>query len=383
MSGRLASLAALAAAVVCTIGTASATALPRDGKITADCVGFTVTFYGSNFDPGDFATVGYHITLTNSSGSFPYVGSQTMNYGDSVDPLWSTDPSRPSKAITVPWGRDVCGQNSIVSGGADPDGMYFDGFRVGAFAFNWSERYPSYADDSGAVPAVISADLLCECPPTADEICRTPGFWGTHAGAEKTNSQNITQAVLDAVGGVTVCGQPIFTTVLETRTSAVEGMCVSPKGDQKLQLARQLTAAALNCVMSGGGAGCTGVSIQAKFATCNDVCSGISSAMTVGDCIAAIDCFNNGGSPMSNGGCSMGTCNGDGVTQCEDDDSCTHMNSVGSTATCVPNLGNCHDRALVNQSLGLDFDPPGPAGSSGSCNSARKNKCNIFGGDGC
>ena len=36
MKVRLASLAALAAALVCTIGLASATALPRDGKIVAD-----------------------------------------------------------------------------------------------------------------------------------------------------------------------------------------------------------------------------------------------------------------------------------------------------------------------------------------------------------
>ncbi len=387
MRVRLDSLAAVAATLVCTIGLASATALPRDGKIVANCTGFTVTFYGSNYDPtgpGSTATVGYHITLTTSAGSFPYTDSAIMSYGDSVDPLWSTDPTRPSLALTVPWGRDVCGQNTIVSGGADPDGMFFNGTRVGAFAFNWTARYPSYTDNSGAVPAETTSTLTCICPPpSVAEICRTPGFWGTHAGTEKSNSNNITQAVLDAAHGITVCGQPVYQTIVNSRTSALEGMCVSPKGDQKLQLARQLASAALNCVMSGGGATCAGISVESTFTTCNSVCSGTSTAMTIGDCISAIDCFNNGGSVLDNGACGMGTCNGDGTTACENDDNCTHMSTVGSPATCIPTASNCHDRALVNEDLGLNFEPPGPAGSSSSCNSAHKNKCTIFGAGGC
>ncbi len=382
MKTGLGGLAALAAALICTVGMAGATALPRDGKIAADCSGFTVTFYGSNFDPppdpASTATVGYNVTLTTSSGSFPYTGSAIMSYGDSVDPLWSTTPDRPSVAIKVPWGREVCGTNTIVSGGADPDGMYFNGTRVGAFAFNWSARYPNYNDNSGAVAAVTSSTLVCTC--SKAEICRTPGFWGTHAGTAKAGSSNITQAVLNKVASAQICGKSIFNTNVASANSAVEAMCVSPKGDQRLQLARQLTSAALNCIMSGGGATCTGVSIQSTFAACNDTCSGLPSTMSTADCIDAIDCFNNGGTLLDNGACQMGTCNGDGTTGCETDDNCAHLSSTGSPAVCIPPAGNCHDRALVNDALGLSFDPPGPAGSTDSCNTAHKNKCNIFGG---
>src|SRR5439155_7031875 len=72
------------------------------------------------------------------------------------------------------------------------------------------------------------------------EICRTPGFWGTHGGIEKNGSTNITQTVLNECPGLTICGALINTTDL-TCHSAVEAICVSPKGDSTLQLARQLT----------------------------------------------------------------------------------------------------------------------------------------------
>ncbi len=111
---------------------------------------------------------------------------------------------------------------------------------------------------------------------------------------------------------------------------------MSPKGDQRLQLARQLTAAALNCVMSGAGADCGGLSeVAATFDACNLACA---NDTDLGTCIEDLDDFNNG-------------------------------------LTTDP---SCHDQPLVNDALGLDFDPPGPAGSSKACNDANKNSTIIL-----
>jgi len=180
------------------------------------------------------------------------------------------------------------------------------------------------------------------------EICRTPGFWGTHAGREKSRSQNITQAVINAAGGcIEVCGEIIDNTVLNSADSAVEAICVSPRGDQRLQLVRQLTAAALNCIITNGNPDCTGVSVEEVFQTCNASCaSGDPSAPDT--CIGLLDCFNNGGTIDGSGNCVTG----------------------------APN--NCHDRLLVNDSLNLNFEPPGPAGSSNECNAARDNTCTVI-----
>ncbi len=186
-----------------------------------------------------------------------------------------------------------------------------------------------------------------------DEICRTPGFWGTHGGIEK-GGPNITQAVLNETGPISICGVTISTTDL-TATSAIEAICVSPKGQQTLQLARQLTAAALNCGMTNsvscGGGGqnpgtniCGGVSIEDVFNACNEACAAGLTSPASGDfagisCIEAIDCFNNGGSGLD----AEGVCTGD---------------------------SGCHDRPLVNGCF--NFQNPGPASSPKKCNDARK-----------
>src|SRR6266481_3126277 len=196
----------------------------------------------------------------------------------------------------------------------------------------------------GCEAGVCTATHVCQ-----QIICRTPGFWGTHAGREKSRSQNITQAVINAAGGcIEVCGEIITDTALNDANSAVEAICVSPRGDQDLQLARQLTAAALNCVISNGNPDCTGLSIQDVFQTCNTACAG-GNPSAPGTCIGLLDCFNNGGVIDP------------------------------STGNCVTGLsGNCESQPLINQSLNLNFEPPGPAGSSGECNSARGNTCTVI-----
>jgi len=204
-------------------------------------------------------------------------------------------------------------------------------------------------------------------------ICRTPGFWKEHAFAnpDKKGSRNIAQEVLNAGGGcMNICGEVITNTEKNNADSVLEAMCISVKGDSRLQLVRQLTAAGLNCIISGGGSDCAGAPLYATvFSTCNAVCADpASSNGMVTACIGEIDCLNNGGLPLGNGFCQKGTCaNG---SPCKD--------SCSDGSACVPLPGNCHQQLLVNEELGLDFDPPGPAGSQKKCNSASENECKVI-----
>jgi uncharacterized repeat protein (TIGR01451 family) len=190
----------------------------------------------------------------------------------------------------------------------------------------------------GALPNVLrdEATADCEVQPPGDAICRTPGFWGTHAGTEKKNSSDLTQIVIDAAGGsLSVCGEVIDTTAVPDTSSAVEAICVSIKGEQRLQLARQLTALALNCVISGGGADCGGTEQSTLFADANAAC--IANSGDLSSWIEDVDAVNNGA------------------------------------------WDDCHDRELSESDV---FDGvaklPGPAGSSNKCNSATSNSVNIF-----
>jgi hypothetical protein len=217
-------------------------------------------------------------------------------------------------------------------------------------------------------------------PAQCDEICRTPGFWGTHGGTEKEgHSTNITLALLNAynaanVGNeLTICGTPITNTDECSVSSALEAICVSPKGAGELQLGRQLTAAALNCIITKAtdadtgacvfdaagltGAVCASVSIGPVFEACNAACPSTSAFVDLDNdpatpdvevsCIGALDCFNNGGS----------------------------VEQTDSTWTCEDVEGEtCHDRELC-----ADFQPPGATGSPAECNDSRKNCVTIFG----
>jgi hypothetical protein len=183
-----------------------------------------------------------------------------------------------------------------------------------------------------AIAKEDSAD--CSIPPCQEEICRTPGFWATHP--------NVTQCVMNAGQGLFVCGKVIDNTKDNCSDSATEAMCVAVKGEPVRQLARQLTAAALNCIMSNGSADCTGVASVAQiFADCNDICadSGASQG-DITECIGMIDAFNNG------------------------------------------LLSDCHERALCNKDEGLCFDPPGPADPS-ACQAAKKTDCGVVGSSIC
>ena len=191
----------------------------------------------------------------------------------------------------------------------------------------------------------------CEVEVPAEEICRTPGFWGTHAGTENRRSTNLTQQVIDAAGGeLSVCGQTIDNTNVGNVNSAVEAMCVRIQGELQRQLARQLTAMALNCVVSGGGADCTGTSVEDLFADANAACEAGGGGPQLGSWIDQVDCFNNGGQYV------------DGMCVIDPDD---------------PN--NCQNRDLREATDIFDgVSPfPGPAGSPRACSAANGNGIKV------
>ena len=231
------------------------------------------------------------------------------------------------------------------------------------------DNNPCTEDICDPVDGCVSTPFDPLPPGCGDAICRTPGFWGTHAGTEKKTGDNITEAVIDCADGncddhtandfLLICGEKIDspdsnpadgTTDTDDAASSTEAMCVPVKGDSTLQLARQLTAAALNCIVSGGGADCSGTGIYSTaFTDCNAKCaSGTATQSELTACISELDCLNNGNTFL-NGACSPGA------------------------------PGNCHERLLVNEDLGLDFDPPGPAGSSNACKAATNSDCTVVG----
>ena len=137
----------------------------------------------------------------------------------------------------------------------------------------------------------------------------------------KPNSQDITGAFLP----VTVCGKLLSTS--QGDCSAEQALCIAVSGDQQLQLARQLTAAELNCNI----ATCPN-SVLNLLTTCNNACIANNDQNAIGQCIEDVDAFNNG----------IGLAPG------------------------------CHDRIIPG------FQPPGPAGSTSQCNADRADSITIF-----
>ncbi|MGH7894985.1 MAG: hypothetical protein ACREQL_09965, partial [Candidatus Binatia bacterium] len=193
--------------------------------------------------------------------------------------------------------------------------------------------------DDACNPATGQCVFTPNDNPACEAICRTPGYWGTHG--------SVTQQVINLAGGcLEVCGEVITTSVAASvgnANSALEAICVSPEGEQRLQLARQLTSFALNCVISEFGPDCGGdAGLGDLFADCNAACLGLPGAPTVGDCISEVDCFNNGG-----------VTNQDGL--------------------CVADPGgSCHDRDLPDNLVLGSADTPQ------ACHGARKSPCTVI-----
>jgi hypothetical protein len=124
--------------------------------------------------------------------------------------------------------------------------------------------------------------------------CRPPLFWGWHAGTEKQGT-NITLAVLQSTTGarLTVCGETLDDTDKNSASSTVEALCLpTPKAGEisQLQLAKQLTAAKLNCVANGEEPECLSL-----ISACDTICQtpGASTA-SLAACIQDLELLNGG-----------------------------------------------------------------------------------------
>ena len=367
---------------LCALGASTAWATTvDDARIDATCEGYSITFFGSQFEPGqnEIIEVDYKITLaalTAGNDDVVVTGMAVLD-GTGCEPPAGQTTCDIVVTDSASWDEVLgsalpCGDYELLFGGVAPSCDEKPSF------YRFLDIFGGTACKDPAPVDGWDGILECPCDEPGVETCRTPGFWKTHAGDAKCGSQNVTQQVIDAaMMGIEVCGAPITSTALDSGDSALEAMCVSPRKNKRLQLIRHLTAAALNCVMTNGNGDCFDVSIGADFESCNAACAaGDKSAYD--HCGDVIDCFNNGGVLLDNGMCQIGTCAGSGEP-CDEDEACG-LDDMGGEVACVPLEGNCHDQPLVNESLGLDFDPPGPAGSSKACNRARKNGCTLLGG---
>lgn len=181
--------------------------------------------------------------------------------------------------------------------------------------------------------------------PDCDGICRSAGFWSTHAGA----TGNVTRAAIDACDGcLNVCGEIISDTALDSADSALEALCIAPRGDSRLQLARQLATLSLNCCISGFGKRCENDPERAAlFASCDTLCTG-DDGSNLDECIEMLECLNEGG-----------TLSDDSKRRCR--------------------RGTCGDRAVCNDELGLCFTGV-PGSSALECSEARGpfNECTLL-----
>jgi hypothetical protein len=115
---------------------------------------------------------------------------------------------------------------------------------------------------------------------TQPGFTRTAGFWKNHPA--------VTADVLASAGPLAVCGVSLSTIAVGDAASVLEALCISPQGDQRLQLARQLTAAALSAAAGGAS--------FAALAACNAVCVDPGATVeTLSDCITALASFNASG----------------------------------------------------------------------------------------
>jgi len=225
----------------------------------------------------------------------------------------------------------------------------------------------------------------CRHERVCDDICRSPGFWSTHSGFEK-DAVNVGQDLIDAVGGLEVCGQSVTLSSNEESpflddlgmSSVLEGLCVRVQGERIRQLYRQLLAASLNCAISGA-ADCDDVVeryVDVSFSGCDALCSGEGDedGPTMNECIAQLDCFNNGGQ-MIEGECAKGTCAVDTELLCGFDyPACPLIDD--QRQRCRRFAGSCYRSDLCQEELNVCPDKT-RASSPSACKEAKNNDCTI------
>lgn len=117
---------------------------------------------------------------------------------------------------------------------------------------------------------------------------KPPGHYCTRTAGFYKNHPSTTKSLVDSVGSVSVCGKTLSTVGVNRSDSIIEALCVSPVGDSRLQLVRQLTTAALNIRLGGRP--------FANFAACNAVCQNDHAySWDIDRCIQSADDYNSSG----------------------------------------------------------------------------------------
>jgi hypothetical protein len=353
---------------------------------------FSCDFSITNQDPD------HSVGLTSVTNTFPWIAPGDLGNG----PATPVDCMQGGSPVTV---LGAAGSGTAQCGGtvvetAPDDCNPADRQVNDRIAVMGTDQGPSPFTGLPASGSTVNGPLVLGQICNDGEFCRTKGFWGTHVNeSDDLCAQNITQAVIDAGGPLDICGESLCTTVADDSSSAIEALCNTGGGER--QLAAQLTAAALNCIVTNGSADCTGVSIEDAFQACNTACAtnvdaDATNDVSLGDCIAVIDCFNNGGQwDDVNDFCATGTCPAPIVMKTAGDGPaptafCTPndlSNCAAGTTECTPFENNCHDAdfgdfefvTLPNDvdEEGVCFGKPGPADPT-ECKAARKSGCLIW-----
>jgi cysteine-rich repeat protein len=239
-------------------------------------------------------------------------------------------------------------------------------------------------DGSDCVHPACDPSGECTTISECGVICRGPQFWATRAtrGSEGTSAIEL---VLDEVGTIEVCGETIDNADdLGDLDSALEGLCVRPRGDEQRELYRALLATALNCLLSEGG-DCDDILSRftdISFSDCDALCQGddVVGGPTVQECIDQLECFNRGGQ-LIDGDCATGTCESDPGQLCGGDFGSCPGNGIEDDEgeDCVAFDDNCADARLCGSPdaevrlCGLKLVPR----NQKLCRDSRSNDCTI------
>jgi hypothetical protein len=349
-----------------------------DCDVAENCTGSAAACPANAFEPADTVCTDDGNVCTDNVCD----GSGTCQHPN------NTDPCNDGAYCSV---NDTC-SGGTCSGTArdcgDGVGCTVDSCNEGTDSCDHSANNSLCDDQDACTEDICDAvndcinDLICV------DVCRSPGYWSTHSGYEKGDrSINVGQLVLDAAGSIEVCGQTISKTVNPAApwleglglSSNLEALCMRTKGVRQRQLNRQLTAAALNCVMSNGK-DCddiTGRYIDVSYSACNELCAtGVQApgGPSAGECVSQLDCFNNGGQ-IVDGQCAKGTCAEQPDLYCgKDYGACPSIDETPQD--CVAFEDNCHDSALCKEPIGV-CPKSTPASSPKACQEARFNECTI------
>jgi hypothetical protein len=243
-------------------------------------------------------------------------------------------------------------------------------------------------DENSCTVDVCVAGDGCTNTFSCIDICRPATFYSKRVGLD----DNLLQDLLDAVGGLEVCGRTITETANAEEpflsglglASALEGLCVRLDNEvPERELYRELVTAALNCAMSGSD-NCDEVVddfIDVSFSECSDLCAGETSDGDVlalaETCTHQLGCYNRGGRLIGDR-CAFGTCD------------VTEQLCGGDYGPCPPVTGvpvpllqvcerfpdNCRDENFCQPALDICPDRARPSGSR-ACKEAKKNDCAI------